>query len=200
MVPWVTGREDIDPERMILVAAAIPCHTWTHLDATLRPSGHSYRTKSGRPNHRDPAKAKEATEQRALAKNAVSSILEWIYQGAYMGIQRFYLLENGAWGLLGGQDFMSDLPPPQVVSYCMYRARLASDEKYPAQKDTSIWTNLQAWTPRRCDHKRHGSTIGGPSAKRPKLNGMTIWATKRWTPEELLWDLLAALRHRPLSL
>jgi hypothetical protein len=28
---------------------------------------------------------------------------------------------------------------------------------------------------------------------------MSKWATKRWTPEELIWDLLSSLRHRPLT-
>jgi hypothetical protein len=185
---------------MLLAAATILCRTWTHRDATLRPSGNSYRTKSSKPNQRNPVKAKEAAEQYDLARNTVLSILEWIYQGAYMGIQRYYLFENGAWGVLGDQDFMAEIPPPQVVSYCRYRARLNSEEQYPAQKDTSIWTNLQAWAPRRCNHSRHGATIGGSSAKRPTLQGMSKWATKRWTPEELWWDLLAPQRHSPREL
>jgi hypothetical protein len=200
MVKWVMQRESIGGDLVLLVAAAIPCHTWTHLDATLRPSGNSYRTKSGRPNQRNPAKAKEAEEQYELARNTVLSVLEWIYQGAYMGIQRYYLFENGAWGVLGDQDFMAAIPPPRVVSYCKYRARLGTDEQYPAQKDTSIWTNLQGWTPRRCNHRNHVATIGGSSTMRPKLQGMSKWATKRWTPEELYWDLLASLRHRPREL
>jgi hypothetical protein len=201
MIPWVAGREGLNIKRLGLVAAAIPCHTWTHLDATLRPSGMSFRTKSGKPNRTHPEKAQEAEEQYELAENSTVSILDWVYQGAYMGIQRYFWIENGAWGVLGDQDFMQPLPDPRVVSYCMYKARLDTDENYPSQKDTAIWTNLQGWTPRRCNHQQaHQGVIGGASTQRPQLQGMSIWATKRWTPEELIWDLLAALRHTPIQL
>lgn len=201
MVQWVARREGINLRRLGVVAAAIPCHTWTHLDATLRPSGHSYRTKSGKPNRKDPEKAQEAEEQYDLAENTTDSILDWVFQGAYMGVQRYFWIENGAWGVLGDQEFMRPLPDFKVASYCMYRARLHSEETYPSQKDTAIWTNLQGWTPRRCNHTQtHPGVIGGDSTQRPQLQDMTNWATKRWTPEELIWDLLTTLRHTPIHL
>ena len=112
MIPWVASREGFVPEEVLIAAAAIPCHTWTHLDAVLRPSGHNFRTKAGNPNTSNPPKAQEAREQTALAQNTTLSIFDWIFQGAYIGTQRYCWLENGAWGKLGDQPFMESLPAP----------------------------------------------------------------------------------------
>jgi len=200
MIPWVAGREALALEGILVVAAAVPCHTWTHLDATLRPAGNSYRLKSGKPNTSHPAKAREAKEQTELAQNVALSIFEWICQGAYMGVQRYFWLENGAWGKLGEQTFMEVLPEPRVLSYCMYRTALHEASKFPTQKDTKIWTNLRGWEPRYCNHRGpHQGHLGGRSDCRPQAQNMSKWATKRWTPEELIWDLLSSLRHRPLT-
>jgi hypothetical protein len=170
MIPWVAGREGLAVQEILVVAAATPCHTWTHLDATLRPAGNSYRLKSGKPNTSHPAKAQEAKEQTELAQNVALSISDWICQGAYMGVQRYFWLENGAWGKLGEQTFMEVLPEPRVLSYCMYRTVLRETSKFPTQKDTKIWTNLQGWKPRYCTHSGpHQNQLGGDRKAGPRL-------------------------------
>jgi len=197
MLSWLAKREQYDMREVGVIAAGTPCHTWTKLDATLRKSGQSYRLGAkGTPNHRNPEKAAVAKEETSLAKEIVSTQLTWLFQGAYRGIQRHIWMESGASNKLAEQDFMEQMPPPQRTSYCMYKARMADDQLYPAQKHTSIWTTLKDWEPRTCNHQGdHSAVIGGPSQLRPKLKGMSIWASKRWTPEELIWDLLRQVRR-----
>jgi hypothetical protein len=122
MIPWVEARESMDSAMTTVVAMAIPCHTWTPLDATLRPKhgrfDRSYRTRTGKPNTKNPEKAAEAESQAALAANAVGSVLAWVEQGAYIGEQRFFWIENPMNSILRTKPpaFMQGLPDPTITS------------------------------------------------------------------------------------
>ena len=198
LLHWTAEQLDLNLQQTGLVAAAIPCHTWTHLDATLGPNL-KYRTSTGASNlGAGPEKVEEAITQTALARNTVESILDWVREGAHKGVQRWFWIEQGAYSLLRSQAFMKDLGAPMVASYCRYRIKMGSTNRdyYPAQKDSALWTNLRQWTPRRCNHKeRHEGTIGG-RGEQPKTEGISTWALRRWTPEELMWEMLLSTQTK----
>jgi hypothetical protein len=56
MVQWVAAREQVAVNKIAIVAAALPCHTWSQLDATLRPSNTNFRTRSGRATGSSPGR------------------------------------------------------------------------------------------------------------------------------------------------
>lgn len=202
MIPWLEKREGLLREDTTVVAASLPCHTWTPLDATNRPThgryDRSYRTKNGTPNEADSERAAEARRQDALAANTIDSILDWVAEGAYRGEQRYYWIENPYRSTLRTRppEFMSRLPNPKMASYCMYRSHLGARELYKAEKSTAIWTNIARWTPRRCEHQGHASKIGASSQQRLEISGLSKWAAKRWIPEELILTLLQAVATR----
>jgi hypothetical protein len=195
MIRWLQSREEIQEDTTSLILAAIPCHTWTNLNNTLRAEGNEYRDKKGNPTRKKGPKRDEAISQTALARNTVLSIIDWVLKGAIRGWQRYFIIENPAYGTLRTQGFMDLLPKQKVAPYCMYETTMGATELYPSHKPTGIWTNVTGWNPRVCPHKGpHEASIGGHTSRRPgatkAMATFTPWAAKRWTPEALTQEIL----------
>lgn len=154
----------------------------------------------------------KAISDGMLAWCTVVSLLDWVLDAAIHGRQRYFMVENGAYGTLRCQNFMQYLPDVVVVNYCQYKVclqwnheliliwaqvELDGSEKYPTAKPTGIWTNIRGWVPRRCPgtpHCVHKGRWCASSAEQPTYSDFTDEALKNWLPEELQYDILRASR------
>ena len=80
------------------------------------------------------------------------------------------------------------------VDYCQYRTSL-EEEFFPTQKPTGLYTNIQGWRPKLCNHPRHDSVLIGrmDGSNKP----LPLWR-RHSVPFELHLDLVkAAMSQRP---
>jgi hypothetical protein len=181
---------DIQEDSVRVVAAAINCQTYTVLDhcnrSAKRPTKSNYRCRNGLPTRQQGSRRDLAIKHDLMGKYMSDSMLRFLMRSAALGLQRHIVIENGLNSHLWSREFMQPLPDPRPLDLCMYRVRLDRVYRYPTPKATGISTTFQNWAAMRCDHRHeHTGTIGAASSRRPKAVGLTIHATKRFTPESL---------------